>query len=152
MYIWGLRGVQNLLSWFMMVVLKCSCHRPDCTNHACKMIGGSQKNDTETLDCQTLQSDRGLTKLPMIIAANNNFQRHLIYISYFSIRHWHHIYWTCTALWLHTFTANCCWVLLMTSLKYSSSCALQWMKLSYHVRLQSLTLLKKWFDKKAHKD
>lgn len=55
--------------------------RPNARLHKpCKTIGDPQKNDIKTLDCQTLQSDRELTKLPMIVAANNKFRRHLVYI------------------------------------------------------------------------
>lgn len=41
---------------------------------------GLTKSNTKTLDYQTLQNDRDLTKLPMIIAANNKFRPHLIAI------------------------------------------------------------------------
>ena len=40
----------------------------------CKRRGDSQKTIPKPLDCQTLQNDRGFTKLPTIIAANNTFR------------------------------------------------------------------------------
>ena len=43
-----------------------------------KTIGGSEKKYTKAVDCQTLQNERGLTKLPMILEANK-FRRHLMF-------------------------------------------------------------------------
>ena len=60
------------------------------------------KNDIKTVDCQTLQNDRGLSKLPMIIAANKKFRRHLICNG--------NVQWTCHSMQLiRTVSADMQW-------------------------------------------
>ena len=67
---------------------------PDCTK-PCKTKEDSQNDATKPLGCQTLQNDRGLTKLPMIIGARDkNFDDTypaLIYImqQINAIGHWY---------------------------------------------------------------